>query len=117
MNVELLAELRASGFMLFPGVPNTTAVSQETDQNYGSFKGAYARNLDRVIEKRVESNKTTSLLAWMVGLIVFGGVDPETNFEHSRKDFQEKHVAAHGTRLVLLRSQKHVEMIRRFTNQ
>jgi hypothetical protein len=38
MNINLLAELRASGFILFPGVPNTTAVTQETDQNYGPFK-------------------------------------------------------------------------------
>jgi hypothetical protein len=42
MNIELLAELRASGFILFPGVPNTTAVSQETDQSYGPFKHQYA---------------------------------------------------------------------------
>ena len=46
MNIELLAELRLAGFILFSGVPNTTAVTRETDQNYGSFKAAYARNLD-----------------------------------------------------------------------
>ena len=40
MNLDLLASLRLDGFHLFPGMPNTTAVTQETDQNYGPFKGA-----------------------------------------------------------------------------
>jgi len=57
MNINLLADLRSHGFILFPGVPNTTAVTQETDQNYGSFKGAYARNLDLVVEERIEQKK------------------------------------------------------------
>jgi hypothetical protein len=33
LNAELLAFMRFHGFLLFPGVPNTTAVMQETDQN------------------------------------------------------------------------------------
>jgi hypothetical protein len=33
MNLDLLADLQSSGFILFPGVPNTTAVSQETNQH------------------------------------------------------------------------------------
>ncbi len=33
MNLDLLADLQSSGFIVFPGVPNTTAVMQETDQN------------------------------------------------------------------------------------
>lgn len=45
MNIELLAELQASGIILFLGVPNTTAVTQETDKNYGPFKQQYVRNL------------------------------------------------------------------------
>jgi hypothetical protein len=32
LNIELLAELCLLGFYLYPGVPNMTAVSQETDQ-------------------------------------------------------------------------------------
>ena len=86
MNVELLAELRTAGFILFPGVPNTTHVTQETDQNYGPFKGQYARNLDRIVEERVDQDKTTSIPAWMVGLIVFGGTDPITNFTLDRAE-------------------------------
>ncbi len=51
MNVDLLASLRLDVFQLFPGVPNTTAVTQETDRNYGPFKGVYARNLDKIVDE------------------------------------------------------------------
>ena len=40
-NVELLARLQMMGVYLYPGVPNTTSVSQETDRNYGVFKSIY----------------------------------------------------------------------------
>jgi len=62
-------------------VPNTTAVTQETDQNYGPFKGVYTRNLDALVDERIAQGKTTSIPAWMVGLVVFGGYDPETKQE------------------------------------
>jgi hypothetical protein len=39
LNVDLLMELKLMGWYMYPGVPNTTAVTQETDQNYGPFKG------------------------------------------------------------------------------
>jgi hypothetical protein len=81
MNVNLLASLWLDGFRLFPGVPNTTAVTQETDQNYGPFKRAYARNLDMIVDERIAQGKTTSIPAWLVGLAVFGGTDPETKLE------------------------------------
>jgi hypothetical protein len=35
---ELLAKCKFSGVYIYPGLPNTTAVQQETDQNYGPFK-------------------------------------------------------------------------------
>jgi hypothetical protein len=35
---ESLAEKRAHGIYLFPGVQSTSQVHQETDQNYGQFK-------------------------------------------------------------------------------
>ena len=88
MNIELLAELQLAGFILFPGVPNITAVTQETDQNYGSFKAAYARNLDRLVEARLQGNGTTSIPTYMAGLIVFGGIDPITNFVLEESAFQ-----------------------------
>jgi hypothetical protein len=41
MNLTMLARLRLMGLYLVPGVLNTAQVTQETNQNYGPFKGAY----------------------------------------------------------------------------
>ena len=45
MNVDMLARLRLQGLYMVPGVPNTTGVTQETDQNYGPFKSGYRSNI------------------------------------------------------------------------
>ena len=34
LGIKLLARLCLFGFVLYPGVPNTTAVSQDTNRNY-----------------------------------------------------------------------------------
>jgi hypothetical protein len=77
MNLELLANLQLYGFILFSGVPNTTAFTQETDQNYGPFKTQYCKNLDAVVDAQLKQGKTTLLAPWQVGLIVYGGTDLE----------------------------------------
>ena len=41
---NFLAEARTHGFIVYPGVPNTTAVTQETDQNYGPFKTQFVKS-------------------------------------------------------------------------
>jgi hypothetical protein len=74
----LLAYLRFHGFIPYPGVPNTTAVMQEIDQSYGPFQSAVRSNLQLVIDERIFANKSTFLLSWIVGLVIFGGEDPET---------------------------------------
>ncbi len=66
LNIELLAELRLLGWYLYPGVPNTTAVSQETDQNYGPFKSQFRSNLATITNKRLEQKKSLSLQPWLV---------------------------------------------------
>ena len=38
MNVSLLSKLRVKVIYLCAGVPNTTAITQETDQSFGYFK-------------------------------------------------------------------------------
>ena len=38
---DLLAMLRLIGVFKYPGVPNTTAVTQETNQNYEPFKSTF----------------------------------------------------------------------------
>ncbi len=78
LNVNLLAELCLLGFYLFPGVPNTTAVTQETDRNYGPFKGRFRANLGEIVDARIAAKKSFLLQPWLVGLIVFGGTDEET---------------------------------------
>ena len=41
LDLDMLATLRARGFYLMTGVPNTTHVTQATDRNYGPFKTIY----------------------------------------------------------------------------
>lgn len=95
VNVPMLARLKLRGFYLFPGVPNTTAVSQETDRNYGPFKTQFKKNLDQVVDERIKQNKlneddevSVSLPPWMVGLMVFGGTDPATGFTLEKGAFE-----------------------------
>ncbi len=44
-NEVMCARLRNLGIYLYPGVPNTTAVTQETDRGYGKFKSGTRQNL------------------------------------------------------------------------
>ncbi len=78
LNPTLLAYLRFHGFILYPGVPNTTAVTQETDQSYGPFQTAVHTNLQVIIDERIATDKTRTLSPWIIGLFVFGGEDPKT---------------------------------------
>jgi hypothetical protein len=80
VNLSLLAKMRMLGFVLYPCVPNTTHVTQETDQNYGPFKTQFLSNLDLIVDARLTANKSLSLQPKFVGLPLFGGVDTETDF-------------------------------------
>ena len=51
-NLKLLASLRARGFYKITGVPNTTHVTQPTDQNHGYFKSIYRQNLKTLVKFR-----------------------------------------------------------------
>ena len=61
LNPNLLAFLRFHGFILYPGVPNTTAVTQETDQSYGPFQSAVRSNLQLIIDERIHTDASRSL--------------------------------------------------------
>ncbi len=80
LNMELLAKLWLMGFYHYPGVPNTTAIMQETDHNYDPFKTAFHQNLGDIINARIDMDLSTSIQPWMVGMIVFGRTDQETGF-------------------------------------
>ena len=46
LQIDLLAKLRHIGVYLYPCVPNTTMVMQETDETYGKFKPQFRKNLE-----------------------------------------------------------------------
>jgi hypothetical protein len=48
------------------------------DQSYGPFQSAVRTNLQLIIDELIAADKPMTLLPWMVGLVVFGGEDPET---------------------------------------
>ena len=45
---ELLMKCRFCGLYIYPGLPNATSVQQETDHNYGLFKGVVRDNLKKI---------------------------------------------------------------------
>ncbi len=65
LNVDLLAELKLMGWYMYPVVPNTTSVKQETNQNYGPFKGQFWSKLGDLVDARIKAKKC--LFAAMVG--------------------------------------------------
>ena len=67
LGMKLLARLCILGFVLYPGVPNTTAVYQDTNRNYGPFKTAFRIILDIFSQERMLKNKkngTQSVACW-----------------------------------------------------
>ena len=89
LGIKLLARLCLFGFVLYPGVPNTTALSQETDRNYGPFKTAFRIILDEIFQERMFKKRKTALNPWLFGIVVFGEVDPETGVLVRKNAFQE----------------------------
>ncbi len=92
MNLSLLAKLRMLGFVLYPCVPNTAHVTQETDQNYGPFKTQFLSNLDLIVDARLTAIKSLFLKSKFVGLPLFGGVDTKTEFNVEVDLFQKAFV-------------------------
>ena len=74
-NDELNAHLQKMGFYLYPCVPNTTAVTQETDQSYGHFNNVFWDNLSQICSDRLENPKSMPFAPYPVGIFVFGGTD------------------------------------------
>jgi hypothetical protein len=71
MNICMLARLRLQGVYIVPGVPNTTGATQETDQNYGPFKGSFRSNIRLLSQARFE--KGLKLNVTDLPLLVYGG--------------------------------------------
>jgi hypothetical protein len=81
LNVDLLTELKLMGWYMHPSVPNTSAVTQETNRNYGSFSSLFQSNLGDIIGATIVTKKSVSLQPWLVGLVVFGGMDEKTGYK------------------------------------
>jgi hypothetical protein len=92
INLQLLASLKLLDIVLYPCIPNTTHVTQETDQLYGPFKTQFLTNLDLITEARLDSNKSLLLAPKMVGLPLFGGIDQETGLKVETGAFQKAFV-------------------------
>ncbi len=73
LNVELVASLWILGFYLYPGVPNTTAVTQDMD----------------LTSARLNCNMSPSIQPFLIGLLVFGGIDPISHETLPKNAFQE----------------------------
>jgi hypothetical protein len=61
MNLNLLARLQRLGIVMYPGIPNMTNMSQETDQQYGAFKTQFTINFDTILEGRINTGVSLSL--------------------------------------------------------
>ena len=73
---ELLLKCRFRGLYIYPGLPNATSVQQETDQNYGPFKGVVCDNLKKMSSAFYAAGLTIPLNMMTFGLIVYGGTIP-----------------------------------------
>jgi len=77
-DTELILWARSMGLYLFVGVPNCTAVQQETDQNYGPFKSVVRANLTLISDKAFAEQKNCPLTISTFCLITYGGECPDT---------------------------------------
>ena len=66
LGVNLLARLCLLGFVLYPGVTNTTAVSQDANRNYSPFKTAFRIILDKIFKERMFKKKRNSIRGLLV---------------------------------------------------
>jgi hypothetical protein len=73
---ELLMKCRFRGLYIYPGLPNATSVQQETDHNYGPFKGVVRDNLKKMSSAFYAAGLRIPLNTTTFGLIVYGGTIP-----------------------------------------
>jgi len=89
-NETLLGTLRARGFYLYPCVPNTTAITQETDQSFGLFKSVFRKSLKKLTDDRLARGLNVSFKPSIVGVLVFGGIDHDTEIS----DYEDAYAIA-----------------------
>ncbi len=87
MNLNLLAQLRQLGFLMYPGLPNTTHVSQETYHQYGAFKTRLTINLDTIVEGRINNGVDLSWWDCLFSVVLIGRQVYVSLALHSKLDF------------------------------
>mmetsp|Transcript_14405 Transcript_14405/g.30258 ORF Transcript_14405/g.30258 Transcript_14405/m.30258 type:complete len:114 (-) Transcript_14405:918-1259(-) len=78
LTANLMAHLCLLGIYVFPGVSNTMSITQETDRKYGLLKTKFRVNLSECCSDCLLCGKQLNFPSWMVGMFLFGGMDPET---------------------------------------
>ena len=76
--LDLLNKCRFRGIFIYPGLPNATSVQQETDIKGGLFKGVVRWNLAKIATTCYAKGIKMSLGTSTFGLIVYGGVCPDS---------------------------------------
>ena len=90
LNLNILAYARIFLFFIYSYVPNTTTVTQDTEQSYGPFKTQFIENINTLSDDRIIHNDSTTIKQWMVGIIVFGGIYPESKVELKKSAFEKE---------------------------
>ncbi len=78
LQIVLLAKQRHIGIYLYPCIPNTTMVTQETDQTYGKFKSQFRKNLELLVDECDNEEMSVKVPQYKLCLLVFDGEDPDT---------------------------------------
>ena len=84
-NIEMLAYLRVLGIYCVPSVPNTTQVSQETDQSYDLFKTIFRTNLEVLVRTTsVRSTLDNQSKSWVKAIrkTIAGLISYQLNTNH-----------------------------------
>jgi hypothetical protein len=74
----MLIKAKFKGLYIYPGLPNATAVHQETDQSYGLFKLVLRTSLNQIAMVCHMAGKMMKLGMLTFGLIVYSGKCPES---------------------------------------
>ncbi len=111
-NPTLLARLQLLGFILYPGCPNTTSVTQERDKNYRPIKTCFTCNLDLLTQQIIKNKQSLSMQLWLVRFLAFGEQILSLVFDwkivYLKLDLTNKETWGFGKKWELLQSQWNV---------
>ena len=71
LNMEFVTYTCDLGWYIYPSVPKSLAISQETDQKYGPFSHNFCIKLDKLMACHSKDGLSTDMHPWMIGLLVF----------------------------------------------